>query len=63
MLTNNDAFKYETPYNGPSEITQWWNNGTVIFKYISEKNKYNIRHIKLYKYDTNFESTIAENDV
>ena len=33
MLTNNTAYKYETPYNGAFVITQVWNNGTVKLQY------------------------------
>ena len=29
MLTNNAAYKYETPYKGPFVITQCCTNGTV----------------------------------
>ena len=29
MLTNNDEYKYETPYNASFVITQCWTNGTV----------------------------------
>ena len=62
MLNNNDAFKYETPYNGPFEITQCLTNGTVTLKY-GTKNRYNIRQIKPYIFDTNLEDIVAENYV
>ena len=29
MLNKHNAYKYETPYTGPSLITQCWTNGTV----------------------------------
>ena len=32
MLTNNSAFRSETPYNGPFEITQCCTNDTVTLK-------------------------------
>ena len=33
MLGNNYAFKYETPYKGPFDITHFWNNGTVTLQW------------------------------
>ena len=32
MLNDKDAYKYEIPYNGIFEITQYWINGTFVFK-------------------------------
>ena len=33
MLTNQTAYKYETPYKGPFLITQCFTNGTGNFQY------------------------------
>ena len=33
MITNNSAYKYETPHNGPFVITRCWTNGTVSIQY------------------------------
>ena len=30
MVRRNQAYKYETPFQGPYEIIQMWKNGTVI---------------------------------
>ena len=32
MLNRKSVYKYETPYNGLYEITQYWNNGKVAFQ-------------------------------
>ena len=61
ILTKESAFKDETPYNGPFEITQCWTNGTVTLQCDIIKNRYNIRHIKLYKSDTKIGDNISEN--
>ena len=37
MLTNNAAYKYETPYTGIFVITQCWTNGTVTLQYGATK--------------------------
>ena len=55
MLNNIADFKYETPCNGPFEMINCWTNGTVTLQYGAIKSKYNIRRIKPYTYDTNFE--------
>ena len=55
ILTNNYAFKYETPYNGPFEITWCWINGTVTLQCGAIKIRHNTRHINPYKSDTNVE--------
>ena len=61
MLTNNYAFKYETPYKGTFEIIQLWTNITVTLQHGATKNRYNIRCIKAYTSDKNVEDIIAEN--
>ena len=63
MLNNNSAFKHKTQYKGPFEITQCWENITVILKCDAIKIRYNIRHIKPYTYDTKIEDIIYVNDV
>ena len=55
MVTNNNAFKYEIPYNGKFQIKWHWNNGMVTLQYGAIHITYNIRHIKPYKFDTNVE--------
>ena len=55
MLTNQTAYKYETPYKGPFLITQCFTNGTVKLQCGVIKITYNIRRIKPYKSDKNVE--------
>ena len=55
MLVKNTAFKYETPYKRPFEITQCCTNGTVTLHCGAIKIRYNIHHIKPHTYDTNIE--------
>ena len=57
MLVNNNALKYETPYNGMFDVTQCCNNGKVTLQCGTVKNRYNIHHINPYKTDTNVEYT------
>ena len=61
MLTNNDAFKYETPYNTPFVITKCWTNGTVTLRYGTIKISHTTHHIKPYKSDTKIEYIRPEN--
>ena len=42
-------------------IKQCWANGTVLLQYGMIEIRYNIRHIKPYKYDTNVEYIKPEN--
>ena len=60
-LTNNAAYKYESPYNRPFVITQCWTNGTVTLQYGATQVRHNIRWIKPYTYDTNVEDITTEN--
>ena len=53
MLTNNAAFKYETPYNSPFKITNFWTNGKGTLQFYAIINRYNMQHIKPYTSDTN----------
>ena len=57
VITNNAAYKYGTPYNGPSLIAQCWTNGMVTLQYGPKQIRYNIRRIKPYTYDTNWQNT------
>ena len=61
MITNNDAYKYETPYKGPFLITKCWTNVTVTLQYGAIKIRHNIICIKPYTSDTNVEDIIPEN--
>ena len=45
MLTNQTAYKYETPYNGPFVITQYFTIGTVKLQYGATQITYNIHCI------------------
>ena len=54
-LTNNYAYKYETPYNGPFVITKCWTNDKVTLRRGSIKTRHDIHQIKPYTSDTNFE--------
>ena len=60
MITDNVAFKYETPYNGPFGITQCWTNSMVTLQCGATKIRYNIRGIKPYSSDTNIDNIISE---
>ena len=55
MLTNNTAYKYGIPYNGPFVLTQCWTNVKVALQCGPNKIRYNIRRIKTYTSDTNVE--------
>ena len=61
MLTNNAAYKYETPYNRPFVITQCWTNGTVTLQYVLIQIRHIIGWIKPYTSDTNVEDITPEN--
>ena len=61
MLTNNAAYKYETPYNKPHVINLCWTNGTVTLQYGTIKIRHNICRIKLYTSDTNVEDVNPKN--
>ena len=60
MHDNHAGYKYETPYKGPFVITQCWTNGTVTLQCGAIKIRCNIRRIKPYTYDTNFEEIHTE---
>ena len=55
MLTNHNAYKYETTHKGPFVITQFFTNGRVNLQCGPTKFKYNIRRIKPSKSDTKVE--------
>ena len=57
MITNHTAYKYETPYKGLFVITQFFINITVNLQCGTTKNRYNIRRINPYKYDTKVEES------
>ena len=61
MINKHAVYKHKTPYKGPFVITQCWTNGTVTLQYGAIKIRYNIRHINLYKSDTNVEDINPEN--
>ena len=61
MLTTHTAYKYETPYKGPTVMTQCFTNGTVMLQYGAIKITYNIRRIKPYKFDTKIECFNTKN--
>ena len=61
MLTNNYAYKYETPYDGPFGITQCWRKGTIKLQYGAKNIRHNVRHINPYTSDTNVEDNNNEN--
>ena len=63
MLTNNSAFKYETPYIISFEITKYWTNGTVTLKYGMAQNRNNINYVKPYESGTDIKDTTSGNDV
>ena len=48
------------PYAGPFVKTQCLTNGTVELQYGAIKVRYNIRRIKLYKYEKNIEDISTE---
>ena len=55
MLSDNAAYKFDTPFKEPFVITHFWTNGTVTLHYGPTKIRHNILHIKPYKSDTNVE--------
>ena len=55
MLNNDAAYKYETTYNRPFVITQFWTNGMVTLQCGPTTIRHNIRLIKPYTSDTNVE--------
>ena len=61
MLTNNTAYKYETPYKGPLVITQCFTKGAVSLQFCAVKIKKNIRTFKTYKYDTKVDNFSLKN--
>ena len=61
MLNNKAAYKYEILFKGPFVITQFWTNIMFTVKYSATKIRYNIRRIKPYKYDANFEDISTKN--
>ena len=61
MLTNNNSYKYETPYKGSLVITQCCTNGTATVQYGPiQIRKYNC-WIKPYRSDKNVEDINNEN--
>ena len=62
MLDSNSAYKHETPYKGTFVITKCWNTGTVTLQCGATKIRYNIFHIKPYKFDTNIEDINLKNN-
>ena len=60
MLTNNAAYKYETPNNGLFVITQCCTNGMVTLQCGPIQLRHNIRRIKPYISDTNVEDITTE---
>ena len=63
MINNNSAFKYETPYKGPLQITQYWTNDTLTPQCSAKQIRYDIHCIKPFMSDTKVEDIISENDV
>ena len=55
MLTDNAAYKYEMPYNGPFLITQCWTNGMVTLQCGLIQIRDNILQNNTYTYDTSVE--------
>ena len=55
MLNNHAVYKYETPYKGPFVIIRCCTNVTVSLKIGTTEIRYNISHIKPYKYDNKVE--------
>ena len=51
ILKNKSSYKYETPYNGISEITQFWTIGMFKLQIGAIQIRYNRHHIKTYKSD------------
>ena len=52
MLNNTSSYKYETPYNGISEIIKCWTIGMVTLQMRTIQIGYNIPHIKTYRIDS-----------
>ena len=48
MIRNKSAYKYETTYKRPYQITQMWTNGMVTQQIGATINRLNISHIKHY---------------
>ena len=59
MLNNNTDLRYDTPYKGSFEITQFCTNVTVTLQYGAIKIRYNISFIKSYTYDTRVDDNIS----
>ena len=55
MFNSKAIFKYDTPYNGPFEINQCWNNCIVTLECSAVKIRYNISRIKPYTYGSHVE--------
>ena len=55
MLTNHNAYKYETKYKGYFVITHCFTNGAVNLQYGATRITYNIRRIMAYKLYTKVE--------
>ena len=62
MLNNQAEYRYETPYKDLFVIMQCLTNDTVNLQYVPKNIRYNIRWIKPYKYDINFDD-ISSNPV
>ena len=61
LLNNHTAYKSETPYKGPTVITQRFTNRTVNLQYGAIQIHYCISNIKAYKSDTKFEYSSSKN--
>ena len=48
LVRINQAYKYETPFQGPYAIIQTWRNGTVTIKMGTVTSRLNIFRIKPY---------------
>ena len=61
MITNHNAYNYETSIKVPFVITQCFTTGTVNLQCGPTKIRYNIRQIKPYKLDTKVEDIHSKN--
>ena len=48
LVRRNQAYKYETPFQGPYGIIQTWTNGTVTIRTDAVTARLNIRYINTY---------------
>ena len=61
MLTNNNSYKYETPYNRPFFIMRCWINDMITLQYDLIKIRQNICRIKPHTSNTNIEDINPKN--